>query len=61
MGFLLDCCTLWLNYVVGKTLWTEETLSPLLSLYALYPSVDVIGNGTRLSPLLCCERDASVM
>lgn len=42
-------------------MWTEETLSPLLSLYALYPSVDVIGNGTRLSPLLCCERDASVM
>jgi len=34
------CCSLWLDSVDGKTLWTEETLSPLLLLYALKPSVD---------------------
>lgn len=27
MGILLVCSTLWLDSVVGKTLWTEETLS----------------------------------
>lgn len=44
-------CTQRLDYVVGKAEWTEETLILILSLYFLYPSVDMNGNGTHLSPL----------
>lgn len=52
-------CTQRLDSVVGKAVWTEETRLLILSLYFLYPSVDMNGNGMHLSPLYCCERDAS--